>query len=218
MVKRWLIMTTLLGTLFITSCSVFGFRGSTETPSYDVVDHVGQVVIRYYPTRLAAETFVDTDDVEQARQTGFKRLAGYIFGANTSQTKVAMTAPVAQSSQKIRVTAPVSQSYVEKGWRIRFFLPCHFDLANAPTPNDNRVVLQSLPPQTYAVLRFSNSRSESALRQHIGALEHALSDSRWQPSGPAVAWFYDPPWTLPFLRRNEVAIPVHEKSKAAKSA
>lgn len=203
-------MATFVGTLFSAGCSVFGYRGSTETPNFDIVDQVGDAVIRRYPTRLAADTVVDTDDVEQAREKGFKRLAGYIFGDNTPRIKIAMTAPVAQSTHKIEMTAPVSQARMETGWRIRFFLPSRFNQANAPQPTDNRVVLQSLPPETYAVLQFSHSRSESAVHRHITLLEHTLSGSRWQPSGPAVAWFYDPPWTLPFLRRNEVAIPVHE--------
>lgn len=208
-------MATLVGTLFSAGCSVLGYRGSTETPNFEVVDQVGNVAIRRYPARLAADTVVDTDDVVRAREQGFKRLASYIFGNNTSQTKIAMTAPVAQSTQKIEMTAPVSQARAGTGWRIRFFLPSRFDQDNAPKPTDSRIVLQSLPRETYAVLQFSKSRSESAVHQHIMLLEHTLSNSRWQPSGPPVAWFYDPPWTLPFLRRNEVAIPVHEASETS---
>ncbi|KEZ78188.1 SOUL heme-binding protein [Salinisphaera hydrothermalis C41B8] len=211
--QRWLLMTTLVGSLFSAGCSVFGYRGDTETPHYDVVDRIGDVTIRRYAARLAADTVVDTPDVIDARQQGFKRLAGYIFGGNTTKTEIAMTAPVAQSTQKIEMTAPVSQTRTGAGWRIRFFLPSRFNRANAPQPNDDRVVLQELPPETFAVLRFSNSRSEAAVREHTAALEQALAGSRWQPSGAPVAWFYDPPWTLPFLRRNEVAIPVHQTSE-----
>ena len=211
-IKRWFLVTTLVGSLFSAGCSVFGYRGDTETPNYDVVDRIGDVAIRRYSARLAADTIVDTPDVIEARRQGFKRLAGYIFGDNTAQTKIAMTAPVAQSTEQIEMTAPVSQTRTDNGWRIRFFLPSRFDQASAPKPTDDRIVLQELPPETFAVLRFSNSRGESAVREHIATLENTLSGSRWQPSGAPVAWFYDPPWTLPFLRRNEVAIPVHDPS------
>ena len=89
--------------LLLAGCSVFGYRGGTETPDYTVVDQVRDLEIRDYAPRLAADTVVQAATVEKARKQGFKRLAGYIFGDNQAGEEMAMTAPVAQSSKKIEI-------------------------------------------------------------------------------------------------------------------
>lgn len=191
----------------LAGCSVFGYHGSTETPAYTVIDEIGPVTIRHYDARLAADTVVD-EGVEDARNTGFKRLAGYIFGDNTADTHIAMTAPVAQSSRRLEKTGPTDVQAEDSGWRIRFFLPSHLSLASAPRPTDDRITLREVPATNYAVLKFTGSRDEDAVDAHIATLRQTIEPSAWQANAAPVAWFYDPPWTLPFLRRNEVAIPV----------
>jgi hypothetical protein len=154
-----------------------------------------------------------------ARSEGFRRLAGYIFGGNTTGAKVAMTAPVAQSSasgpaasQTIAMTAPVSQDRDAEGrWVVRFFMPAKYTLATLPTPNDARVRLVEVPPATMAVLRFTGSTSADAVAERQADLQAAVKDSQWQIAGPMLAWFYDPPWTIPALRRNEVAVAVSRR-------
>ncbi|MCV7179785.1 SOUL family heme-binding protein, partial [Mycolicibacterium sphagni] len=102
---------------------IVGIRVGTEEPMYLSEPLSGGVEIRRYGPRIAAETTVLEDD-EQARNTGFRRLAGYIFGGNSRQTSIAMTAPVAQSSEKIAMTAPVAQSRDPQGGSvIRFYMP-----------------------------------------------------------------------------------------------
>jgi hypothetical protein len=161
---------------------------------------------------VAAQVNVDENEM-RARNVGFEKLAGYIFGGNHARQSIAMTAPVAQSpaqgSQSIAMTAPVSQMAAGNGtWRIRFFMPAKYTLAQLPVPNDPSVSLVEVPAEVYAVLRFSGSRDANAIKDKTTELRDALAGSRWHPTGTPVAWFYDPPWTLPFLRRNEVAIPV----------
>ena len=126
-----------------------------------------------------------------------------------------MTAPVAQSNaqadaksggERIAMTAPVAQAQGEGGWVIRFFLPAA--LTDPPAPNDARVRIVPVPEETVAVLRFSGTATQDAVADRTKALMAALSRSPWHPAGEPVAWFYDPPWTLPPLRRNEVAVPV----------
>ncbi|MDA3922877.1 MAG: heme-binding protein [Salinisphaera sp.] len=204
-------MASVLSRLWLVGCSVVGYRAGTAEPAYRVVDQVGDVEIRRYDERLAADTVVSAADAPAARSAGFKILAGYIFGDNRQDTKIAMTAPVAQapSSQKIAMTAPVSQAQTTDGWRIRFFLPSDLTLASAPIPNNDKVELTTAPSATYAVLRFSGSRRPSAVQARGETLEKTIASSRWQAAQPPVAWFYDPPWTIPFMRRNEVAVEVH---------
>lgn len=201
-------MATLLGSLLLSACSAFGIRGGTEEPRYTAVERLGNVEIRRYAPRLAAETTVP-GDAYNARGEGFRRLAGYIFGANAGRRRIDMTAPVAQSSapgERIAMTAPVAQAPGEGGWVIRFFLPAA--LTDPPVPNDARVRIAPVPEEMVAVLRFSGTATADAVADRTKALTAALSGTAWHPAGEPVAWFYDPPWTLPLLRRNEVAVPV----------
>ncbi|MFB1297130.1 heme-binding protein [Mycobacterium sp. pW049] len=187
---------------------IVGFRAGTEEPLYVLEELLGDVEIRRYGPRIAAQTAVAGDE-EQARSDGFRRLAGYIFGGNRRQTKIAMTAPVAQKSEKIAMTAPVAQSRGAGGESvIRFFMPSKWSLELLPEPDDDRVELVEVPSETYAVLRFSGDRGPDAVAAKTTELLDSLRDSSFAPSGEPVAWFYDPPWTLPFRRRNEVAVPV----------
>ena len=200
-------MATLLGSLLISACSAFGIRSGTEEPRYSTVERLGNVEVRRYAPRLAAETVVP-GDAYHARGEGFRRLAGYIFGGNAGRQRIDMTAPVAQASagERIAMTAPVAQAPAEGGWAIRFFLPAA--LTSPPAPNDARVRIVPVPEETMAVMRFSGTATEDALADRRKALITALSGTPWRPAGEPVAWFYDPPWTLPPLRRNEVAVPV----------
>lgn len=202
-------MATLLGSLLLGACSAFGIRSGTEEPRYSTVERLDNVEIRRYAPRLAAETTVP-GDAFNARGEGFRRLAGYIFGGNAGRRRIDMTAPVAQASaqpgERIAMTAPVAQAPGEGGWVIRFFLPAA--LTDPPAPNDARVRIVPVPEETMAVLRFSGTATEAAVAERTKALTTALSGTAWRPAGEPVAWFYDPPWTLPPLRRNEVAVPV----------
>jgi hypothetical protein len=202
----------IIGTIMGALVQTVGIRGATEQPHYQVVERVNQLEVRRYEGRVAAETVV-TGDEEQARNNGFRLVAGYIFGGNATSAQVAMTAPVAQVSrgQQIAMTAPVTQQASERGWRIQFFMPSKYTLQTLPKPKDERVRLVQMPPQTYAVIAFSGDRSPRAVALQQGRLDRALSASSWRPAGQPQAWFYDPPWTLPFLRRNEVAMQVERR-------
>ncbi|MGC9270603.1 SOUL family heme-binding protein [Acidiphilium sp.] len=206
--KSPLIVPALMS-VALSACSVVGIRSGTAEPKYTVISTVGPVQIRHYDERIAAETTI-TGSVEHARYQGFRRLAGYIFGANRTRTKIAMTAPVAQSaSQTIAMTAPVAQTQTAAGaWTIQFFMPAHFTMETLPVPNDPSVHLVTVPAETYAALRFSGLPNPSAVAREQSRLLALLKSSPWTPVGEPTAWFYDPPWTLPFLRRNEVAVKV----------
>lgn len=204
-------ITALASGLALGACSFVGIRSGTPEPRYTVADHVGAVEIRRYGPRIAAETIVDANEVA-SRSIGFRRLAGYIFGGNTAKAEIAMTAPVAQAAgQTIEMTAPVAQARNAGGqWVIRFFMPEPWTLDTLPVPNDSAVHLVTVPARTMAVLRFTGDRGTAAIKSHTDTLIHGLAGSHWHPMGEPVAWFYDPPWTLPWLRRNEVAVPVRQ--------
>jgi hypothetical protein len=190
---------------------VFGIRSGTEEPSYQVVATIGQVQIRQYPPRLAASVTVPGDEIS-ARSAGFRRLARYIFGANTAAASISMTAPVVQSSEKIAMTAPVVQARGSFGhWTITFYMPAKYTLATLPKPLDPGIGIHELPVTLDAVYRFSGIPGAAPVARARAALLRQLAGSDWVIIGEPVDWFYDPPWTLPWARRNEVAAPVREK-------
>ena len=170
--------------------------------------------IRRYGPRIAAQTVVSGSD-EAARNRGFQRLANYIFGGNTARSSIAMTAPVAQVpetgargvSASIAMTAPVAQGPAGGDrWIIQFFMPASWTMQTLPIPRDPAVTLVELPAETYAVLRFSGLAGTRAVAARQAELDAAVQASPWTADGDPVVWFYDPPWTVPPLRRNEVAV------------
>jgi hypothetical protein len=213
-----------LGEILITLLAgigqLVGIRAGTEQPPYEVVGRVGDAEIRRYAPQIAAEAVVE-GPVETARNEGFRRVAGYIFGDNTAKASVAMTAPVVQGrepsggSQSIAMTAPVVQQPAgAESWSIQFIMPAKYTMATLPQPNDPRVRLVEIPARTFAVVRFSGLGREDAVARHEKALDAALAGSSWRAVGEPVTWYYDPPWTVPFLRRNEVARPVEAVTSA----
>lgn len=179
-----------------------GIRVGTEEPHHLSTPLTARVQLRRYGPRIAAETTVDADE-ERARNIGFRRLAGYIFGANHRRESIAMTAPV---SDTIAMTAPVAQSRST----IRFYMPSKWTMDTLPAPDDDRVRLVKVPGETVAVLRFSGDRSPRAVATHTAELLDTLRANDIEVTGEPQAWFYDPPWTLPLRRRNEIAVTVRD--------
>jgi hypothetical protein len=194
--------------------SILGIRIGTEEPHYITVRTIGDVEVRRYGPRIAAETTVDADE-DRARNIGFRRLANFIFGGNHRAETISMTAPVVQQADRrgdtIAMTAPVVQSRAaDDRWTIRFFMPSKWTMDTLPEPDDDTVTLVSVAGETVAVLRFTGDRSPAAVAARTEQLLEALRDNGIEPTGEPVAWFYDPPWTLPFRRRNEIAVPVED--------
>jgi hypothetical protein len=187
---------------------VVGVRSGTEEPAFEILGTEAGLEIRRYAARLAAETHVEASEMA-ARSEGFSRLAGYIFGGNAGASRIAMTAPVAQEGTRIAMTAPVAQGSGADSQSIRFFLPSA--LRDPPAPKDARVRIVEVPGETVAVYRFTGSIAPDAIAAARARLLAALPATRWVAAGEPVTWFYDPPWTIPTLRRNEIAIPVTPK-------
>ena len=193
--------------------SLIGFRRFTEEPAHTTTQLGDGVEIRRYQPRIAAETVVVSDE-EAARRIGFQRLAGYIFGGNhvagTSAGRPVIVEHVRPGAgEKIAMTAPVTQLGRSDGqWIIRFYMPADKSLASLPQPDDPAVSLVTLPAETLAVRRFSGGIGPQAVAAQTAALMRTLSDRGIEATDSPAAWFYDPPWTIPFLRRNEIVVPV----------
>jgi DNA gyrase inhibitor GyrI len=181
---------------------------NVEQPNYQVVESSGDIEIRDYPPMIVAEAEV-SGDRRDAIGKGFRVIADYIFGNNTTAQKVPMTAPVTQQgSEKIAMTAPVTQQGDGNTWRVRFIMPSGYTMDKLPKPNNPAVELKEVGAKRYAVIRFSGMAGEDSLKRRTKELDAFISAKNLTPQSVPTYAFYNPPWTLPFLRRNEVMVEI----------
>ncbi|MBF2718400.1 heme-binding protein [Psychrobacter sp. NG254] len=191
-----------------------------EEPEYTLLTQTGDFELRRYDDQLVAQTWVSGDQ-DAASREGFKVLADYIFGNNTAPTggssKISMTAPVtmqseaSDESQKIAMTAPVSMQQEDGKWRVQFTMPSQYTMQTLPKPNNPNVEIIEVPAQTYGVIKFSWLAGEDKVAEKTEALQTWMQDQNLTPTGEPELARYNPPWTLPFLRRNEVMIAYESK-------
>lgn len=199
-----------------------GFLGmesamATEEPKYEVLTSQAPFELRHYAPTLIAQTIVE-GDMDAASNKGFRLIADFIFGNNLAvgseqAAKIAMTAPVTvePQSSKIAMTAPVTiepQSGSAQQWRIHFVMPSQYTLANIPKPKNSAVTLHELPSKHFVVHRYSGFNTEARVQEKTDeALAWAKQQSLKVVGTPQLSR-YDPPWTLPMFRRNEIMVEV----------
>ena len=174
---------------------------SYEEPKYKIIKKTDIYEVRRYEQRTVAQAKYDEED------SGFRILFDYISGKNESATDVAMTIPVAQSTE-INMTAPVTQTDTRGKMVMQFFLPKKYTKETAPRPKDGRIDIIDLPTTYYAVISYSGFASEKNFQTHHRKLKNALDESRITVSGPPIRATYNSPFTLPFFRRNEAMYPL----------
>jgi len=181
---------------------------NVEQAKYEVVESQGDIQIRDYAPMIVAEAEV-SGERKEAINKGFRVIADYIFGNNTRKQNVAMTAPVIQQpEEKIAMTAPVTQEGTSGRWTVRFVMPANYTMDTLPRPNNDAVKLQMVPGKRFAVIRFSGMAGETSLKDHADELNAFMRHKKLNALSPPTYAFFNPPWTLPFLRRNEVMIEV----------
>ena len=181
---------------------------NVEQPKYQVVEGSGNIEIRDYAPMIVAEAEVAGNRRDAIGQ-GFRIIADYIFGNNTSAQKVPMAAPVTQQgSEKIAMTAPVTQQGDGNIWRVRFVMPSNYTMETLPKPNNPAVKLKEIGAKRYAAIRFSGLADEDSLKRRTEELNEFISAKNLTPISAPTYAFYNPPWTLPFLRRNEVMVEI----------
>jgi hypothetical protein len=179
-----------------------------EQPDYKVVEKDGSIEIRDYGPMIAAEATVEGER-KPAIEDGFRLIAAYIFGKNEPRAKIEMTAPVEQEkAQKIAMTAPVEQEKARAGnvWTVRFIMPREWTMQTLPTPADRRVTLKPYPARRFLVITFSGVARDPIIAEKTGELRDYATAHKLATAGEPVLAFYNPPWTLPFLRRNEIML------------
>jgi len=165
-------------------------RVFNEMPPYELESKLGPLEVRRYPSMRVADTVVDAS-WDDALQEGFRRLASFIFGKNDRHQKIAMTSPVLGSSTRSG-----------DAFKVRFLLP--EGVERPPSPEDARVMVHEMAPRHVAVLRFHGRYNAEGIEAGKKELAHALAANGLRPHGEATFAGYDPPSTLPLLRRNEL--------------
>jgi hypothetical protein len=193
----------------------FGGRAMGETrhrgyegPAYVVERRDGAFEVRRYAPQIVAEVTV-AGDRSRALGRGFRILADYIFGGNAGAAKVAMTSPVAQEPAGIAMTAPVAQEAAGGAWVVRFTMPSDWTRDGLPVPNNPAVRLVERPGDRQATLRFSGIPGAAGWAAREGELAAWVAAQGLRVVGPVRHYHYDDPFTLPWRRRNEVAVPVN---------
>ncbi|MDA7691134.1 heme-binding protein [Methylophilaceae bacterium] len=186
---------------------------ATDEPEFKIILKDGKFEIREYAPKIIAqvEVFGDFDD---ASSKGFKILADYIFGNNISKdgnSRIEMTAPVEMEplSQKMNMAKPVLTEGNDNTWIVSFIMPNEFTLETLPEPNDKNIKISSLPKEKYAVIVFSGLVRESSYQKKENLLNQFIKIKKLKTSGEIKIARYNPPWTLPFFRRNELMIKVN---------
>ena len=194
---------------------------NVEQAPYKVVRHEGNIEIRDYAPLVVAETEV-TGPRKNAIKAGFKMIADYIFGNNSDASKISMTAPVMQqlsvvpeakkSTKKIKKEEMVDKPLDAWGiWKVRFVMPAIHNVTTLPQPNNHAVKIETLTAKRFAVIRFAGLGENDALREQTAQLEAFLKKNHLKALSTPVYGFFNPPWTLSPLRRNEVMIEVAKK-------
>jgi hypothetical protein len=180
-----------------------------EEAKYTVLQKRDAFELREYAPQVVSETIVQ-GDFSSVGNEAFQRLYGYISGKNRKAQSIPMTAPVNQEagSEKITMTAPVNQERVGNKWRVAFVMPAEVRLSDLPAPLDASVVLREIPGRTMAALTYSGTWSQKRYDKHLEILRGCMRELGLRVSGEPVFARYNPPFTLWFLRRNEILIPV----------
>jgi len=197
--------------------SIFGIRSGYEEAAYELLLDDGKFEVRQYEDALVART-VTRGDMGEAGSAAFRRLGGYIFGKNVTRDSVAMTTPVLQEelkssgaseSESIAMTTPVFQEESAEGtWVQTFVLPREYTMETLPVPTDPTVELARARGLKVAVVRYSGLRSTRKIEEQTERLRAWMSERGLVATDAPRSAAYDPPWTIPFLRRNEVQIPI----------
>ncbi len=199
---------TLLGITFLLALTTMPAQ-AIEEPDYTVVQKTEVFEVRQYAPYLVAEVLVHGPASDAGNQ-GFSLLGGYIFGKNKGERKLEMTAPVTQTPVeppapvKLEMTAPVTQAAAPGGFLVQFVMPKGYTLATLPEPLDARVKLREVPGNRVAAIRFSGSWSQTLYEEKLQALRNAVAAAGLATVGEPVSSRYNSPFSLPFLRRNEI--------------
>ncbi len=182
--------------LAVISVLVMSFTSKgTETPEYKVLKTIEEVEIRLYPNMIVAKTALSGNSFDKQGNTGFRTIAGYIFGGNEKNEKIAMTSPVVMS--------------IGDSATLYFVMPKSYKQTDLPTPNSSQVKIVEESAKTLAVITYGGFSSDEKIEIHRAKLAAILTKNDIKTKGDFMYMGYNAPWDL-VDRKNEVAIEVVE--------
>ena len=208
MKRRRKIIILIVATILVGALATGPIMSNVETPSYKVIQSKGKIEIREFDPMVIAEVQV-VGRRKDAISSGFKLRADYIFGNNISQENIDTTATIQRpASEKIAMTAPVQQQLANDSWLVSFVMPSEYNLEDLPKPKNIEVKLKNVPVKRFVTIQFSGTSSDENLAKHKKLLVEFIKTNSISVTGTSKYAFYNPPWTLPVMRRNEVMFEV----------
>ena len=177
--------------LFILPLGACGMFETYEEPRFNVIKKDNAIELRSYEPFLQAEVTVSAPERDDAANEGFRALAGYIFFFFAPKEKMAMTVPVIQKK-------------IQNGWTVHFVMPLSRTLQDLPKPDNAKVTLVQQPAKKMIAITFSGTSSKENLGKHEAALRSYVTQQKIKIKGEPVYAFYNSPFSLPFMRRNEI--------------
>ncbi|MEC7182645.1 MAG: heme-binding protein [Bdellovibrionota bacterium] len=175
--------------LLILALLTVNAMGNEETPTFNLIEKEGQFELRHYPEMVVAKVVSQESD-----NAMFRKLAGYIFGGNETESQIKMTAPVFMQSKSGQNT-------------MMFYMPSKYSLDTLPEPNSQEVELGTISFGKVAVIKYSGFNPMRKRKANFEKLMNWIEkkgleiyDNEFYSAG------YDSPWTLPWKRKNEVMV------------
>lgn len=192
--------------LFLTSCSFFG-AVNVEKSKFNLLEKSKNFEIRKYSKALIIQSETE-EDYKASMNKNFRKLFKYIQGSNLDTQKISMTAPVTMQKKISINKESLIQEKSIKGWKMSFVLPSKFNISSAPEPEDKSLTLIELPEKVVAVYRFNGRLTKKSIDKNVNILKNLLQERDIKVLSSARSAGYNPPWTIPFYRSNEIQIDI----------
>lgn len=179
--------------LTLSGCSMLG-KSNVEIAPYNVLEKENNIELRHYDSLILVSTSMSEGMEEQG--SPFYKLFDYISGENQDARQIPMTAPVFMDQAGMKTE------------KMSFVLPATFKINDAPQPKDPSVQLEEIKDYTVAAIVFSGFLNQENINEHKAILREWIKNKGYKPTGEVRAAGYNPPFTVPALRRNEVLISV----------
>lgn len=174
---------------FITNSAV-----KTEKQKYRTVLKDDELEIRYYPSATMATVYSSATNYKSVANSGFGKLARFIFGGNKENESIAMTAPVRMNMS-------------EKGAEMSFVMPTKYNESNLPKPNDASIRIHESAPQYAAIISFGGYANDEKITLYKNKILQILSKRNIKVTGDYTFLGYNAPYQM-IARTNEIAIPI----------
>ena len=166
----------------------------TEEQSYNVLKTIDDVQIREYDPVIYATVSTDNE------KSLFGILAGYIFGGNERNQKIAMTAPVHMHE---------SLSEKEKKYTMRFVMPSKYTMNDLSKPNDSRIVMEKVDKKKYAAITYTGYNNSSKFSLNSTKLRRVLDENNISYKDNPIYLGYDAPYKV-WGRKNDILFELSE--------